>query len=146
MAGTRPASEPATPVAGLAAHLRAGFGSTSDRANTGERSHSTSVRCNSHPIRPAACAALTAALLLTAARPAAAQPGWALSHQKISDTEGGFTGGLDGNDTFGGTVAALSDLDGDGVGDLAVGTDHDDDGARTAARCGYCSSSATPAI
>lgn len=47
------------------------------------------ARCNSHPIWPAACAALTAAVLLTAAQPAAAQPAWVLSHQKISDTQGG---------------------------------------------------------
>ncbi len=27
-------------------------------------------------------------------------PGWVLSHQKISDTEGGFTGTLDNTDWF----------------------------------------------
>ncbi len=88
------------------------------------------ARCNTYPIRPAACAALTAALVLTAARPAAAQPqpGWVLSHQKISDTQGGFTGILDDEDHFGGEVASLGDLDGDGVGDLAVGAHFDDDG------------------
>ncbi len=93
-------------------------------------------RCNSHPIWLAACAALTAALLLTAAQPAAAQsssagpggPGWVLSHQKISDTEGGFTGMLDDVDRFGVSAASLGDLDGDGVGDLAVGAPRDDDG------------------
>ena len=50
------------------------------------------------------------------------------SHQKISDTQGGFTGILDGNDKFGQSVASLGDLDGDGVGDLAVGVLEDDDG------------------
>ena len=50
------------------------------------------------------------------------------AHQKISDTEGGFTGVLDDYDYFGGSVAALGDLDGDGVGDLAVGAEGDDDG------------------
>ena len=50
------------------------------------------------------------------------------SHQKISDTEGGFTGTLDNGDQFGGAVASLGDLDGDGVGDLAVGVSTDDDG------------------
>ena len=50
------------------------------------------------------------------------------SHQKISDTEGGFTGTLDDGDFFGQSVASLGDLDGDGVGDLAVGADEDDDG------------------
>ncbi len=53
------------------------------------------------------------------------------SHQKISDTQGGFTGTLDDSDTFGITVAALGDLDGDGVGDLAVGANGDDDGGAT---------------
>ena len=50
------------------------------------------------------------------------------AHQKISDTEGGFTGVLDDGDRFGRSVAALGDLDGDGVGDLAVGAYGDDDG------------------
>jgi len=66
-------------------------------------------------------------ILVTAAS-ALAQPGWVLSHQKISDTEGGFTGILDNGDWFGGSVASLGDLDGDGVGDLAVGAVRDDDG------------------
>ena len=57
-----------------------------------------------------------------------AQPGWVLSHQKISDTEGGFTGELDDSDLFGISAASLGDLDGDGVGDLAVGAAFDDDG------------------
>ncbi|MCH8852576.1 MAG: FG-GAP repeat protein, partial [Planctomycetes bacterium] len=56
------------------------------------------------------------------------QPGWVLSHQKISDTEGGFTGTLDDFDLFGSSVASLGDLDGDGVGDLAVGARLDADG------------------
>ncbi len=50
------------------------------------------------------------------------------THQKISDTEGGFTGILDFRDFFGTSVASLGDLDGDGVGDLAVGAPLDDDG------------------
>ncbi len=49
-------------------------------------------------------------------------------HQKISDTEGGFTGTLDDDDLFGISVSALGDLDGDGVVDLAVGATRDDDG------------------
>ncbi len=86
------------------------------------------ARCNSHQIWTAACAALTAAMVLTAALPAVAQPGWVLSHQKISDTEGGFTGILDDFDLFSFSVASLGDLDGDRVGDLAVGAWGDDDG------------------
>jgi hypothetical protein len=50
------------------------------------------------------------------------------AHQKISDTEGGFTGVLDANDHFGSTASSLGDLDGDGVVDIAVGADLDDDG------------------
>jgi len=48
--------------------------------------------------------------------------------QKISPTAGGFGGTLDSLDFFGGSLAFLGDLDGDGVGDLAVGAYGDDDG------------------
>ncbi len=47
--------------------------------------------------------------------------------QKISDTVGGFGGALDDSDYFGSSLATLGDLDGDGVDDLAVGADGDDD-------------------
>ncbi len=57
-----------------------------------------------------------------------AQPGTVLAQQKISDTEGGFSGTLDDVDFFGYSVASLGDLDGDGVIDLAVGASEDDDG------------------
>lgn len=50
------------------------------------------------------------------------------SEQKISDTSGGFEGELDDHDHFGEGVAALGDIDGDGVVDLAVGAPLDDDG------------------
>ncbi|MEE9130967.1 MAG: integrin alpha [Phycisphaerales bacterium] len=69
-----------------------------------------------------------AVVLASSAGSAQAQPGWVLSHQKISDTEGGFTGELDGIDQFGWSVAGLGDLDGDRVPDLAVGARNDDDG------------------
>jgi hypothetical protein len=49
-------------------------------------------------------------------------------HQKISDAEGGFTGTLENDDEFGRSLAALGDLDGAGVGDLAAGAYLDDDG------------------
>ena len=62
------------------------------------------------------------------ANPAQAQPGWVLSHQKISDTQGAFTGILDDVDLFGWSVASLSDLDGDGVSEIVVGAPWDDDG------------------
>ncbi|WP_372682406.1 GDSL-type esterase/lipase family protein [Desulfosarcina sp.] len=50
------------------------------------------------------------------------------AHQKISDTAGGFTGGLDNSDELGQSVAGLGDLDGDGIIDIAVGAKFDDDG------------------
>ncbi len=50
------------------------------------------------------------------------------SFQKISDTQGGFEGDLDGQDYFGGSIANIGDLNGDGVIDLAVGAYRDDDG------------------
>ena len=50
------------------------------------------------------------------------------AHQKISDTQGNFTGVLDDSDWFGSSVASLGDIDGDGVEDLAVGVRRDDDG------------------
>jgi hypothetical protein len=52
------------------------------------------------------------------------------SHQKISDTEGGFTGSIRTFDCFGNSVATLGDLDGDGVVDLAVGATGDDGGGQ----------------
>ena len=51
-----------------------------------------------------------------------------LSHQKVSATHGGFTGSLASTDYFGSSVASIGDLNGDGVLDLAIGADFDDDG------------------
>ena len=48
--------------------------------------------------------------------------------QKISDTEGGFDGVLADSDFFGRSVANIGDLNEDGVTDLAVGANGDDDG------------------
>lgn len=50
------------------------------------------------------------------------------AHQKISATQGGFTGHLDAGDEFGSAVACLGDVNGDGVPDLAIGAALDDDG------------------
>ncbi|MDJ0497436.1 MAG: DUF5011 domain-containing protein, partial [Acidimicrobiia bacterium] len=54
--------------------------------------------------------------------------GTVIGQQKISDTEGLFTGVLESNDEFGTAIGAAGDIDGDGVPDLIVGTPKDDDG------------------
>ncbi|MHC4610837.1 MAG: integrin alpha, partial [Planctomycetota bacterium] len=56
------------------------------------------------------------------------EDGTVKSHQKISNTEGGFAGDLDNGDTFGDSIASVGDLDGDGIDDIAVGADGDDYG------------------
>jgi len=48
--------------------------------------------------------------------------------QKISANNGGFNGNLDDGDQFGDALAAIGDLDSDGVFDLAVGVPGDDAG------------------
>ncbi len=60
-----------------------------------------------------------------------AQPGTVKAYQKISAVEGGFTGMLADGDRFGNSIALLGDLDGDGVGDIAVGAPQDDDGGNS---------------
>ncbi len=54
--------------------------------------------------------------------------GTVLREQKIASGWGNFTGVLDNDDHFGSALAAPGDVDGDGVGDLAVGAPDDDDG------------------
>lgn len=51
------------------------------------------------------------------------------SHVKIAEGLNGFGGNLDFFDEFGVSVAAIGDLDNDGVVDLAIGARLDDDGA-----------------
>src|SRR4029453_14958604 len=50
------------------------------------------------------------------------------SYRQIDAENGGFTGKLDAGDFFGQTLCALGDLNGDGIGDVAVGAIGDDDG------------------
>ncbi|MCH7720182.1 MAG: hypothetical protein IH988_04225 [Planctomycetes bacterium] len=73
------------------------------------------------------CWAMTFVFSLGFGGRALAQAARVLSHQKISNTKGGFIGTLDESDCFGRSAASLGDLDGDGVGDLAVGAYGDDD-------------------
>ncbi|MCP4962683.1 MAG: CSLREA domain-containing protein, partial [Actinomycetia bacterium] len=48
--------------------------------------------------------------------------------QKISDTVGGLSAVLDDTDRFGSSTTSIGDVDGDGIVDVAVGADLDDDG------------------
>jgi len=57
-----------------------------------------------------------------------ASDGTVRDQQKISDTTGGFSGRLNAGDLFGFSIAALGDLDGDEIPDIAVGAPNDDDG------------------
>ena len=56
------------------------------------------------------------------------EPGTVIDHQKISDTEGNFTGTLHDDDRLSQAIASLGDLDGDGIDDIVVGAPNDDDG------------------
>jgi gliding motility-associated-like protein len=51
-----------------------------------------------------------------------------INQYKISATSGGFASALDADDHFGYSIANIGDLDNDGVIDLAVGANYDDDG------------------
>ena len=53
--------------------------------------------------------------------------GKVLQKQKIAHDTGGFGGGLDDDDRFGSAVAAIGDMNDDGISDLAVGAPNDND-------------------
>jgi len=61
---------------------------------------------------------------------ARAQVGSLQRHLVLKPGSGGFSGPVDEFDELGASLAALGDLDGNGVGDLAVGAPRDDDGGR----------------
>ena len=50
--------------------------------------------------------------------------------QKISDTQGGFSGNIDAGDHFGVSTEYLGDINNDGYIELAVGSHYDDDGGQ----------------
>lgn len=56
------------------------------------------------------------------------EDGTVQSEQKISDTQGDFTGVLNTQDVFGTAVASIGDLNNDGINDIAVGAEYDGDG------------------
>ncbi|MEM7322367.1 MAG: right-handed parallel beta-helix repeat-containing protein, partial [Actinomycetota bacterium] len=60
-------------------------------------------------------------------RPSDSTTGLAVGEQKISETTGGGPD-LDGDDRFGRGVAAIGDIDGDGIVDAAIGASDGDDG------------------
>jgi len=54
--------------------------------------------------------------------------GFVTSQTKISEGHGGFAGWLDPGDQFGRAACKLGDLDGDGVTEVAISANYDDDG------------------
>ena len=76
--------------------------------------------------------------LFLAGMASAQNPGEVLWHQKISAAKGGGPRGIKTDDQFGRAAAALGDVDGDGVCDLAVGALGDDDNTLGVLDYGAC--------
>ena len=74
------------------------------------------------------CFVTTVILTVTAPKLGAQLGDWVKWQQRISDTQGNFGGVLDNGDTFGIAIANLGDLTGDGMTEIAVGAQFDDDG------------------
>jgi len=66
------------------------------------------------------------------AHPADRQSGSVIGWSKLSNTKGGRSPGLRAEDMFGRSVDGIGDVDGDGIGDLAVGAIGEDKGAYNA--------------
>jgi PKD repeat protein len=77
---------------------------------------------------PHALGATALGILFLGSLASAQNPGEVLWHQKISAAQGNGPRNMRVNDQFGRAAAALGDVDGDGVCDLAVGALGDDDG------------------
>jgi hypothetical protein len=75
--------------------------------------------------RYASIALFTFAVIAFSSPPALGQ---VIGSQKISNPSEGLAQDLDDNDRFGRSVAAIGDLDGDGISEVAVGSTGDDDG------------------
>ncbi|MHC4846099.1 MAG: VCBS repeat-containing protein [Planctomycetota bacterium] len=89
----------------------------------------TNARCRR--VRSVPTVLLAAAILLSgshAAAQTATLPGEVESHVKLGENQGGFFGTIGAGDEFGEGLAALGDVDGDGIADVAVATPKADDG------------------
>lgn len=67
-------------------------------------------------------------LQLVAVPESALDPATVITGSKISDTRGNFTGGMQNQEYFGSAVASIPDIDGNGQGDVAVGSPYRDRG------------------
>ncbi|MEM7392388.1 MAG: hypothetical protein AAF492_08560 [Verrucomicrobiota bacterium] len=84
---------------------------------------------NNYPTKRSLCLAVSIVFAgIFGPHSASAQPGTVTAFQKIDAELPLFTGVVEANDNFGQAVAAIGDLNGDGVTEVAVGAHRDDDG------------------